>query len=70
MNEPILLFDVMDIYRETKTMLDAIEDPTRNMTPNEKAAYEQWLENEAEEQYQIMMGAEDLTTGCDPYPEY
>lgn len=37
---------------------------------NEKIAYEQWLENEAEEQYQIMMGTEDIITGCDPYPEY
>ena len=45
MQEPTLLFDVMDIHRETKIMLESIEDPTRNMTPNEKAAYEMGVFN-------------------------
>ena len=37
---------------------------------NAKTEYEQWLCNEAEEEYQQMMGAEDSVYGCDPYPEY
>lgn len=40
MQEPTLLFDVMDIKAETKKILESIEDPTVNMLPNEKAAYE------------------------------
>ena len=40
MKEPTLLFDVMDIKAETKKILESIEDPTVNMLPNEKAAYE------------------------------
>lgn len=35
-----------------------------------KNEYEQWLCDEAEEEYQQMMGAEDSVYGCDPYPEY
>jgi hypothetical protein len=45
MPESTLLFDVMDIHRETKTMLESIEDHTRNMTLNEKAAYEMGVRN-------------------------
>ena len=36
----------------------------------EELDYEDWLANEAEEQYQTMMGAEHPVYGCDPYPEY
>ena len=45
MQEPTLLFDVMDINRETKKMLESIENPTYNMTQSEKAAYEMGVLN-------------------------
>lgn len=45
MQEPTLLFDVMDIKAETKKILESIEDPTVNMLPNEKAAYEMGVRN-------------------------
>lgn len=40
MPESTLIFDVMDIHKETKKWLESIEKPTANMLPNEKAAYE------------------------------
>ena len=40
MTEPTLLFDVMDIHKETKKWMEQIESPPANMLPNEKAAYE------------------------------
>lgn len=40
MEEQVLIFDVMDISAETKKILESIQNPTSNMQPNEREAYE------------------------------
>lgn len=68
-----LLFDVMDIVKETKRMIDSVPDFTDGMTASEKGAYEMGVNNTLNMLYAILDSAEGFPlhyAGMDCITEY